>query len=67
MAIRIINMMMVKDNDKSYGIHVMMTANRKIYREDIIPRRSRDGVMKGRGGGRNATAMGRGYDGTKER
>lgn len=67
MVRRSINMTRVKYNDRSYGIRVIMTASRKIYREGIIPSRSRDGVMKGRRCGRNAAVMGRGCDGTKDR
>lgn len=66
-ARRSINIMRVKHNDKSYGIWVIMTASRKICREDMIPRRSREGVKKSRRGGGNVAAMGRGCEGTDDR
>lgn len=64
-AMRVIIMMAVRSHDKPHSIQVMMLASRKIHRQGIIPRRSRDGVMKAGGGDRNASVMGRGYVGTE--
>lgn len=66
-ALRKINKARTKFHDKPCGIRVMMTANRKIRRGDIIPRRSRRGVMETRNGGRYAPVMGHGYDDTEVR
>lgn len=64
-AIRAINTNRARDDDEANGIWVMMKADRKISRKDIIPRRSCDEVMKDEVGGDSAAEIGRGYDGTE--